>query len=828
MSKAMTSSGHLGRAISREFAVGSAIRGLRIAVGLVLIGMALASTSTVVAQEVSWRYYRPSNTGIQGDYVEALWIGPDGDPYFGGYDPGYEEGGFSKFVQAENRWVNYSNVDYPVIGHPQVTGTTRVSDIVADQQGRLWLATWRGALTFDPAVGAASLVNLASQSAALASGGCRDLDIAPDGTIWFALLGYGGASGGLLRHNPATNDWHYWTGASDPQGGNGWPFLVWSVRTVSIQPKPNGGYLVWCDSENSTAIVSFDTATQLFTHHEFSFTVGALADMPGKDCVDDAGNVWIRRFAGFDQGSPVYNLDYLRPDGTWVSPAQPPLPVDSPPSWAFRAFGDRQALLVDGNGRVRRFDGTSWSDLGIWRQGAFTGDVNIDGAGNVWVCGVGGAAKRDAATGQWQRYRVTNTSQYDYSCADLSLDAATGTIYACANAGPGIGGLTTFDGVRWVGYNEAEYGLGVPWPFPTDNSEAVGFRPSSGHVVVNPMYNGLHEWNGTGWADLNGMSRSRGLVEDSLGRLWSLGESYSLQYHNGTNWVVVPSDGASGNNLQSDPDRPGTVWVSTFAEVIRTDGSYRYSLNYLQVPELDPQSDYFHTVAAGPNGTAWLGTTQGMFRIDANTGTYQYFTSLGGISCLNANPLAVTPDGRVWFAVADIYGDGPHGLAWYDGTTAGLFPAPRDGGPQWGGLPHAQIEALQVREIPGAYELWMSCASRGLAVLTVPFQGTTAVPGDFAGDTQVRLRLAPNQPNPVNGGTAISFDLPRAQRSSLAVFDLRGRLVRTLVDQDLAAGPHRVQWDGHDAAGVPVASGIYFARLRAGGEQRQQRMVVVR
>jgi hypothetical protein len=122
----------------------------------------------------------------------------------------------------------------------------------------------------------------------------------------------------------------------------------------------------------------------------------------------------------------------------------------------------------------------------------------------------------------------------------------------------------------------------------------------------------------------------------------------------------------------------------------------------------------------------------------------------------------------------------------------------------------------------------MSCASRGLAVLTVPFQSTTAVPGDFAGDTRVSLRLAPNQPNPVNSGTAISFDLPHAQRSSLAVFDLRGRLVRTLVDQDLAAGPHRVQWDGRDKAGVPVASGVYFARLRAGGEQRQQRMVVVR
>ena len=69
-----------------------------------------------------------------------------------------------------------------------------------------------------------------------------------------------------------------------------------------------------------------------------------------------------------------------------------------------------------------------------------------------------------------------------------------------------------------------------------------------------------------------------------------------------------------------------------------------------------------------------------MFKLDANTGTYQYFTALGGISCMGASPLAVTPDGRVWFDLFDPYGSGPHGLAWFDGVNAGIFTAPRDGG----------------------------------------------------------------------------------------------------------------------------------------------------
>lgn len=789
----------------------------------------LFAASAAVAQDtrdVSWRYYRPGNTGIQGDYCDALWIAPDGDPWIGGYDAGFEEGGVSKFVQAENRWINVSNVDYPVIGHPNVTGTTRVSDIVEDADGQLWMPTWRGVLRFDPAVGPASLVNYASASPALANGGCRDVDISPDGKLWFALLGYGGNPGGIVRHTPGTSDWHYWTGGNPPQGGNNWPLLVWNVRFVSVQPKPGGGYLVWGDADNGTSIVSFDSGTQQWTFYDFSFTPGSMLEMPGKDSVDDSGNLWMRRFVTFNGGSPVYSLDYRRSDGTWVTPVQPSIPAGDPAIWAFRAFGDRQALLVDGAGGVWRFTGTAWQDLGIWRAGGYTSDVNVDAQGNVWACGIGGAARRDAGTGLWQRYRVTNTSQYDSFNADLSLNPATGQVYASANAGPGIGGMTMFDGVRWTGFNNDQYGLGVPWPFPTDNADAVGVRPSNGSVAVNPMYNGIRQWNGTAWTNLNGMSESRGLVEDSNGRLWSLGNYYELRYHNGTNWVSVPNNGSWGNNIQRDPDRPGTVWVSTYAEVIRTDGAYRFARDYTQFPELDTQSDIFNTVAAGPNGIAWLGSTQGMFKLNANTGTYEYFTQVGGYSCLGASPLAVTPDGRVWFAMFDPGGwnGTPHGLLWFDGVNAGYFPAPVNGEPQWGGLPHAQIREMQVRELPGAYELWMICVSRGLAVLTVPTGDPAAAP---VASGPVRLSLE-SRPSPFRDGAEISFDLPAAGPVRLAVLDVQGRRVRSLIEAALPAGSHRTRWDGADEAGRAMPAGVYFYDLMSTAGRATQRAVRIR
>jgi hypothetical protein len=75
------------------------------------------------------------------------------------------------------------------------------------------------------------------------------------------------------------------------------------------------------------------------------------------------------------------------------------------------------------------------------------------------------------------------------------------------------------------------------------------------------------------------------------------------------------------------------------------------------------------------------------------------------------------------------------------------------------------------------------------------------------------LLYAPN-PNPVTVARAsLRFDLPRAGRASLAVFDVRGRHVATLVDGERAVGRHAVQWDGREIGGRPAGNGVYFAQL---------------
>ncbi|MBK9305445.1 MAG: T9SS type A sorting domain-containing protein [bacterium] len=73
------------------------------------------------------------------------------------------------------------------------------------------------------------------------------------------------------------------------------------------------------------------------------------------------------------------------------------------------------------------------------------------------------------------------------------------------------------------------------------------------------------------------------------------------------------------------------------------------------------------------------------------------------------------------------------------------------------------------------------------------------------------------RPNPFNPQTSIAFTLPADGPARVAVYDLQGRLVRSLHEGDLAAGPHALAWDGRNDGGRAAASGVYLVRAAGGG-----------
>ncbi len=89
-------------------------------------------------------------------------------------------------------------------------------------------------------------------------------------------------------------------------------------------------------------------------------------------------------------------------------------------------------------------------------------------------------------------------------------------------------------------------------------------------------------------------------------------------------------------------------------------------------------------------------------------------------------------------------------------------------------------------------------------------------------------RLVDIAPNPFNPQTRITYELARSGRVQLEVYDLQGHRVRTLVDVEQAAGRHEEVWNGLDDAGGRAASGLYMARLTAGGVTQMMKMTLVK
>ncbi|MCK9996252.1 MAG: T9SS type A sorting domain-containing protein [Candidatus Krumholzibacteria bacterium] len=91
------------------------------------------------------------------------------------------------------------------------------------------------------------------------------------------------------------------------------------------------------------------------------------------------------------------------------------------------------------------------------------------------------------------------------------------------------------------------------------------------------------------------------------------------------------------------------------------------------------------------------------------------------------------------------------------------------------------------------------------------------------------IGLLQNAPNPFNPQTTIAFEIPEQAAVSLQVFDVSGRLVRVLIDNEIVAGGRQeTVWNGRDDTGRNVATGVYFYRLETGQWSKMKRMALIK
>jgi len=158
-----------------------------------------------------------------------------------------------------------------------------------------------------------------------------------------------------------------------------------------------------------------------------------------------------------------------------------------------------------------------------------------------------------------------------------------------------------------------------------------------------------------------------------------------------------------------------------------------------------------------------------------------------------------------------------NGGATYDATLA--IGLPNTGSFAWT-APDSAIANCRVRVV--ANDAWAN-AGNDASNADFAITTTTAVEA-FAS----RFELFPAAPNPAHDAIAVRYAVPRTSDVQVQVFDPAGRLVRTLRAGDVAPGSHVLSWDGRDARGRRLPSGVYFLRMRAGDFVADRRVTLAR
>lgn len=159
----------------------------------------------------------------------------------------------------------------------------------------------------------------------------------------------------------------------------------------------------------------------------------------------------------------------------------------------------------------------------------------------------------------------------------------------------------------------------------------------------------------------------------------------------------------------------------------------------------------------------------------------------------------------------------------YVGTDVGVYRT-LDGGVTWmgmnAGMPPAMVLDLQI--MPNERILRAATFGNGVYEMTLAAPAGVETAGSLA-----ELSLEPPTPNPMRGETTIRFSTLPETKVEVAVFDVHGRKVRTLLSGDVT-GTTEVAWDGRDDRGEDVAQGLYFVRVTGDRGSRTQRVAVLR
>jgi hypothetical protein len=521
---------------------------------------------------------------------------------------------------------------------------------------------------------------------------------------------------------------------------------------------------------------------------------------------------------------------------------EPSIAVD-PNNPNLMAIGWRQFDTVASNFRqagwaYSRDGGRTWTHPGVLDPGIFRSDpvLSFDRLGRFYYNSlkvIGGNFTCDVfiSTSQgatWSAPVYANGGDKQWMTIDRTGGVGDGHIYCAWSTAAGCCGLLTFtrsiDG-------------GTSYEFPT----SIPLTPIWGTMDVAPngdLYVGGISPNNTAQflvsrstnAKVAAASPTFSTIAFALGGnvVFTTPASPNPGGLLGQVWLAVdPSTGPNAGNLYAlaSVNPPGTDPLDVHFSR-STDNGFTWSTPVRINNDVGDAWQWFGTMSVAPNG-----------RIDV---IWNDTRNTGAVSRSELYYAASTDGGVSWSLNAQLSPAFDSYVGWPNQSKIGDYydmVSDRVGASlAWAATFNNEQDVYYMRI--GDYDCNNNGVGDGtdIALDTSPDENGNGIPDECewlatasGGDLHPTFQLFQNEPNPFNPSTTIRFDVARdGGHVSLRVYDIRGALVRTLVDGRLEAGRTSARWDGRDDAGQLLATGIYLYRLEASEFSETRKMLLLK
>lgn len=398
------------------------------------------------------------------------------------------------------------------------------------------------------------------------------------------------------------------------------------------------------------------------------------------------------------------------------------------------------------------------------------------------------AAICTSATAQWQQQNTPDNTTWYYD-----LEAVSQSVVYCAGGQvlKTVNGGTTWNPLTIAGYNSNVWGISF---YNSSTGWGCGFTGK-----IFKTINGGSDWTtktvGTeAFKDILFVNQTTGLVCGDIGRLYKStngGDNWvaknpgtslmlrTITNYNSSKYLIGGGEGSEGIIIRSTNEGDSWETMQTFERSI------------LKIQFVNSTTGF-----AASDERIYKSTNGGANWVDVNLPGSGYFVSFHMAS---AN-VGYASNWDVTYKTLD------GGMTWYEQNTV---------------LPNTSIKDIEFA--PGSTSVGWMCGSYGAMVYTNNSGGGFIGIEPISGSVPEKYSLSQNYPNPFNPTTNIKLQIPKEGFVKLTVFDVTGKEIALLVNEELNAGEYKVDFNA-----TGLASGLYFYKLETADFTDVKKMILVK